>query len=290
MARRGDRLLFAAAVLLFGINGAAAQDAPVNTIQDIFQHLRTCWKPPPPAKARPIDITVVVSFNRAGNILGHPRITYESAEASDSDRLQYRIAVMEALQRCTPMPFTDAMAGAAAGRPFAIQFRNRKTFTPNARETSMSATENTLILETTQGPVTIEMRPDLAPGHVARIKELVREGFYDGIVFHRVIDGFMAQTGCPHGTGTGGSGQKLKAEFNKEPHVRGVTSMARAASPDSADSQFFIVFDDARFLDNQYTVWGKVTEGMENVDKIKRGEPVQNPDKIVKARMAADKE
>jgi peptidylprolyl isomerase len=154
----------------------------------------------------------------------------------------------------------------------------------------MSATENTLILETTQGPVTIEMRPDLAPGHVARIKELVREGFYDGIVFHRVIDGFMAQTGCPQGTGTGGSGHKLKAEFNKEPHVRGTTSMARAASPDSGDSQFFIVFDDARFLDNQYTVWGKVTEGMENVDKIKRGEPVQNPDKIVKARMAADAE
>lgn len=130
MARRGNRLLFAAAVLLFGACGASAEDAPVNTIQDIFQHLRTCWKPPPPAKARPIDITVVVSFNRAGNILGHPRITYESAEATDSDRLQYRIAVMEALQRCTPMPFTDAMAGAAAGRPFAIQFRNRKTSPP----------------------------------------------------------------------------------------------------------------------------------------------------------------
>ena len=109
----------------------------------------------------------------------------------------------------------------------------------------MAVTENTLILETTQGPVTIEMRPDLAPGHVARIKELVREGFYDGIVFHRVIDGFMAQTGCPQGTGTGGSGKKLKAEFNKEPHVRGTTSMARAASPDSGDSQFFICFDDA---------------------------------------------
>lgn len=127
MARRGDRLLFAAAVLLFGACGACAENAPVNTIQDVFQHLRTCWKPPPPAKARPLDITVVVSFNRAGNILGHPRITYESAEASDNDRLQYRIAVMEALQRCTPMPFTDAMAGAAAGRPFAIQFRNRTT-------------------------------------------------------------------------------------------------------------------------------------------------------------------
>jgi len=153
----------------------------------------------------------------------------------------------------------------------------------------MADTENTLILETTQGPVTIEMRPDLAPGHVEHIKKLVREGFYDGIVFHRVIEGFMAQTGCPKGIGTGGSSYpNLKAEFNKEPHVRGTTSMARSANPDSANSQFFICFDDARFLDNQYTVWGKVTSGMENVDKIKRGEPVQNPDKIVKARMAAD--
>jgi peptidylprolyl isomerase len=156
------------------------------------------------------------------------------------------------------------------------------------REESMTENENTLILETTQGAVTIEMRPDLAPGHVARIKELVREGFYDGIVFHRVIDGFMAQTGCPQGTGMGGSGQKLKAEFNREPHVRGTASMARAQSPDSGDSQFFICFDDASFLNGQYTVWGKVIEGMDNVDKIKRGEPVQNPDKIVKARIAAD--
>ena len=157
----------------------------------------------------------------------------------------------------------------------------------------MADTENTLILETTQGPVTIEMRPDLAPNHVARIKELVREGFYDGIVFHRVIEGFMAQTGCPQGTGTGGSGQKLKAEFNNEPHVRGTTSMARAASPDSGDSQFFICFDDASFLNNQYTVWGKVTSGMENVDKQRFDEHlerVQKPDKIVKARMAADAE
>ncbi|MGY3035866.1 hypothetical protein ACVIIV_005036 [Bradyrhizobium sp. USDA 4354] len=130
MARCGNRLLLAVAVLLLGVSGAKAEDAQVNTIQDIFRHLRTCWRPPPPAKARPLDITVVVSFNRAGNILGHPRITYESAEASDNDRLQYRIAVMEALQRCTPVPFTDAMAGAAAGRPFAIQFRNRKTSPP----------------------------------------------------------------------------------------------------------------------------------------------------------------
>jgi peptidylprolyl isomerase len=148
--------------------------------------------------------------------------------------------------------------------------------------------ENTLVLDMTHGKVVIEMRPDLAPGHVKRIKELVREGFYDGIVFHRVIDGFMAQTGCPQGTGTGGSGKKLKAEFSKEPHVRGTCSMARAASPDSGDSQFFICFDDASFLNNQYTVWGKVIEGMEYVDKIKRGEPVKTPDKMKTVRVAAD--
>jgi len=148
--------------------------------------------------------------------------------------------------------------------------------------------ENTLLMDTTQGPVVIEMKPDLAPNHVARIKELVREGFYDGIVFHRVIEGFMAQTGCPHGTGTGGSGQKLKAEFNKANHKRGVCSMARAQNPDSGDSQFFICFGDASFLDGQYTVWGEVLEGMENVDKIKRGEPVVDPDKINSLKVAAD--
>jgi peptidylprolyl isomerase len=153
----------------------------------------------------------------------------------------------------------------------------------------MAATpEDTMILDTTKGRVVIAMRPDLAPGHVARIKELVRQGFYDGIVFHRVIEGFMAQTGCPHGTGTGGSGKKLKAEFNSEPHVRGTVSMARAQDPNSGDSQFFICFADATFLDGQYTAWGNVTEGMENVDKIKRGEPVRDPDKIMKATIAAD--
>ena len=152
----------------------------------------------------------------------------------------------------------------------------------------MASPEDTMILDTTKGKVVIAMRPDLAPGHVARIKELVREGFYDGIVFHRVIDGFMAQTGCPHGTGTGGSGKKLKAEFNKEPHVRGTVSMARAGDPNSGDSQFFICFDDATFLDRQYTAWGNVVEGMENVDKIKRGEPVQNPDKMLSVKVAAD--
>jgi peptidylprolyl isomerase len=152
----------------------------------------------------------------------------------------------------------------------------------------MADNDNTLILETTKGKVVIALRPDLAPKHVERIKTLVREGFYDGIVFHRVIDGFMAQTGCPNGTGTGGSSYpNLPAEFNAEPHVRGTVSAARAQNPNSANSQFFICFDDARFLDKQYTVWGKVTEGMEFVDKIKRGEPVSNPDKIVKATLAA---
>ena len=148
--------------------------------------------------------------------------------------------------------------------------------------------ENTLVLETTQGAVTIAMRPDLAPGHVERIKELAREGFYDGVPFHRVIEGFMAQTGDPTGTGMGVSGKKLRAEFNKEPHVRGTVSMARAQDPNSGDSQFFICFDDATFLDGQYTAWGNVIEGMENVDKIKRGEPVANPDKIVSMKVAAD--
>jgi peptidylprolyl isomerase len=147
--------------------------------------------------------------------------------------------------------------------------------------------DDKLVFETTQGRVVVAMRPDLAPNHVARIKELVRDGFYDGVVFHRVIDRFMAQTGDPTGTGTGGSGRKLKAEFSREPHVRGTVSMARAQSPDSGDSQFFICFADSPWLNGQYTVWGKVIEGMENVDKIKRGEPVINPDRIVRAELRA---
>jgi peptidylprolyl isomerase len=155
--------------------------------------------------------------------------------------------------------------------------------------------ENTLYLELKDGRVTIALRPDLAPNHVARIKELVRQNFYDGLKFHRVIEGFMAQTGDPRGDGTGGSGENLKAEFNDEPHVRGTCSMARAQNPHSADSQFFICFADARFLDRQYTVWGQVTEGMEHVDKIKRGSQARNgsvtdPDKIVSMRVAADVE
>ena len=149
--------------------------------------------------------------------------------------------------------------------------------------------ENTLVIETTKGKVVIAMRPDLAPNHVAHIKKLAREGFYDGIVFHRVIDGFMAQTGDPTGTGTGSSKYpNLKQEFSAEPHVRGVASMARAQNPDSANSQFFIVFNDARFLDRQYTVLVKVIEGMENVDLIKRGEPVRDPDSMVTVKVAAD--
>lgn len=153
----------------------------------------------------------------------------------------------------------------------------------------MADPENTILLETSKGKVTIELRPDLAPGHVERIKELAREGFYDGIVFHRVIDGFMAQVGCPKGTGTGGSDKPdLQAEFNDEPHVRGICSMARTSYPHSANSQFFICFDNARFLDGQYTVWGKVTEGMDVVDKLAKGEPPRNPDKIVSMRVAAD--
>ncbi|MFM1816636.1 MAG: putative peptidyl-prolyl cis-trans isomerase [Pseudomonadota bacterium] len=149
--------------------------------------------------------------------------------------------------------------------------------------------ENTLIMDMTHGQVVIELRPDLAPKHVERLKTLARDKFYDGIVFHRVIEGFMAQTGCPEGRGTGKSSYpNLPAEFNSEPHVRGICSMARSSMPDSANSQFFICFKDARFLDNQYTVWGKVIEGMENVDKIKRGEPVENPDRINTLRVAAD--
>jgi peptidylprolyl isomerase len=156
----------------------------------------------------------------------------------------------------------------------------------------MSATdlENTLYLDVPAGRVVIALRPDLAPKHVARIKELARDGFYDGIVFHRVIDGFMAQTGDPKGNGTGGSGQNLDAEFSKEKHVRGTASMARAQSPDSADSQFFICFAPAPFLDGKYTVWGKVTEGMEHIDAIAKGEPPRKPDKIIKMQVAADAE
>lgn len=153
--------------------------------------------------------------------------------------------------------------------------------------------ENTLYMDLKDGRVVIEMLPKYAPGHVARIKELTRQGFYDGVVFHRVIDGFMAQTGDPTGTGRGGSGTKLKGEFSNLPHARGTVSMARAQSPDSADSQFFIVFKAAPWLDGQYTVWGRVIAGMEFVDNIKKGDAnqnggVRNPDKVIRMQVAAD--
>ena len=151
-----------------------------------------------------------------------------------------------------------------------------------------SSPEDKLLIELKDGTVTIQLRPDWAPKHVARIKQLAREGFYDGIIFHRVIEGFMAQTGDPSGTGMSGSGTKLKAEFNKAPHDRGVCSMARAASVDSADSQFFICLANANFLDGQYTAWGTVIDGMAHVDKIARGEPPANPDKMISVKVLAD--
>jgi len=149
------------------------------------------------------------------------------------------------------------------------------------------ADEN-LVLSLDSGDVVIKLRPDLAPGHVERIKELVGEGFYNGVKFHRVIPGFMAQGGCPDGTGMGGSSKPdLKAEFNAEPHVRGVCSMARTSAPNSANSQFFICFDDARFLDKQYTVWGVVESGMEHVDALPKGEPPKTPGVIKEAKIVA---
>jgi peptidylprolyl isomerase len=153
--------------------------------------------------------------------------------------------------------------------------------------------ENTLDMELASGHVIIAMRPDLAPNHCAQIKRLVQSGFYDGLAFHRVIAGFMAQTGDPRGNGTGGSGRRLRAEFSNEKHLRGTVSMARAADPDSADSQFFIMFAPEPSLDGKYTIWGEVTSGMEHVDRIKKGDSarngmVANPDRIVSIRVAAD--
>ena len=150
--------------------------------------------------------------------------------------------------------------------------------------------DNTLVIELSSGGnVLIELLPDVAPKHVARIKELAKSGFYDGIIFHRVIPGFMAQTGDPTGTGTGGSGKgNIMAEFNKKPFKRGTVGAARSQNPNSADSQFFICFERASHLDGQYTVWGEVTEGMDVIDKIAKGEPPRNPDKIIKATVAAD--
>ena len=170
--------------------------------------------------------------------------------------------------------------------------RRRPTFdfSPKATRRMADDPENTLIMTLSSGgPVVIRLRPDLAPNHVARIKELAREGFYDDVTFHRVIDGFMAQGGDPGGTGRGGSDKpNLKAEFTDTPHVRGVCSMARTPQKDSANSQFFICLDDARFLDNEYTVWGEVVEGMEHVDALPKGEPPLNPGRIESLKVAAD--
>ncbi len=150
----------------------------------------------------------------------------------------------------------------------------------------MTDKDNLAYLDLKDGRVTIELRPDLAPNHVARIKELISEGFYDGLTFHRVIGGFMAQTGCPDGTGMGGSGQKINAEFTDAPYVRGTCGMARSMNPNSGDSQFFITFGDTPHLEGQYTVWGQVVDGMDHVDAITKGEPPRNPDTIVKFSLA----
>jgi peptidylprolyl isomerase len=165
----------------------------------------------------------------------------------------------------------------------------------NGGPVSAADLENTIYMDVPAGRVVIELRPDLAPNHVARIKELTRAHFYDGLVFHRVIDGFMAQTGDPTGTGTGGSGKRIKAEFSNAHFVRGTAGMARSQSPDSADSQFFLCFAAAPFLDGKYTIWGQVTSGMEFVDQIKKGDQadngqVTNPDRIVRMQVAADAE
>ena len=166
-------------------------------------------------------------------------------------------------------------------------------FSMTTHEVPAADHENILYLDLERGRVVVEMRPDLAPRHVARIRELARAGFYDGLTFHRVIEGFMAQGGDPAGNGTGGSGRKIPAEFSPPDvakHLRGTVSMARARNPDSADSQFFICFQPAPFLDGQYTIWGQVTEGMEHIDALKRGEPVSDPDIIVRMQVAADAE
>ncbi len=162
-------------------------------------------------------------------------------------------------------------------------------FLPAMANAQAKDPENTLFLDLKDGRVTIQLRPDLAPQHVERIKKLTREGFYDGIVFHRVIDGFMAQTGDPTGTGSGGSKEPdLAAEFTNAPFRRGTLGMARAASPNSANSQFFIMFNDGDWLNGKYTVFGEVVDGMQFIDNITRGEPPANPDKIVKMQVAAD--
>ena len=216
----------------------------LNTIRDVHDAFFACWKAPAKEEARSgTEINIVFSLSRSGEIIGEPRFTVTPLEMSAEVRAIYQRSVDRSLPAVLAVS-RERVAGQCHCRQTAFPSPHRRPGPTKDLEMA-SNPENTLKLETTKGNVVIEMRPDLAPGHVARIKELVREGFYDGIVFHRVIDGFMAQTGCPQGTGTGGSGKKLKAEFNAEPHVRGTVSMARAQNPDSGDSQFFICFDDA---------------------------------------------
>ena len=194
-----------------------------------------------------------------------------------------------------PVAKKAAPAKPAAAKPSAKPVAAKPAAKPAARKKPTGDLENQLYMQLSGGLVVIDLKPDLAPGHVTRIKDLVRQRYYDGLVFHRVIEGFMAQTGDPRGDGTGGSGIKLRAEFSDAPHERGTVSMARAANPDSGDSQFFICFAPARFLDHQYTVWGKVSSGMKHVDQIKKGDRgqnglVTNPDRIITLRVAADVE
>ncbi len=198
--------------------------------------------------------------------------------------------VTDAAKPAETAPATPGVPAAAPADATAVPATEEKK--DESQPTAENPLENTLYLELKDGRVVIQLMPEVAPNHVKRIKELVRQGFYDGVPFHRVIDGFMAQTGDPTGTGTGGSGTKIDAEFNAEKHVRGTVAMARAADPNSADSQFFIVFQEAPHLDGNYTAFGKVTEGMELVDKIKKGSGpngmVSDPDKIIKLKVAAD--
>ncbi len=263
----------------------ARPTAPINTLQDLSAAFAGCWQPPPADSSRqPVDLTFQVSFKRSGELFGKPRAISFARTVTDEERQRYYTGGRRSGRSLRENAVHGIDGRRGRGPHLPGQFPGQ---TQQQKGLKAMADREKLTLETTKGNVVIELRPDLAPKHVERIKTLANEGFYDGIVFHRVIEGFMAQTGCPQGTGTGGSDYpNLPAEFNAEPHVRGTASMARAQNPNSANSQFFICFDDAGFLDKQYTVWGKVIEGMDNVDKIKRGEPVQNPDKIVKARVA----
>lgn len=220
--------------------------------------------------------------------LGAPTVA-QTAPAAPAAKAQPSTVVPLAPPKPKPSPTGQAASQAPAAKPKPAP----APATVPPKETVKLDPEFTLYLDLEYGRVVIRMRPDLAPVHVARVKELARQGFYDGLVFHRVIDGFMAQTGDPKGDGTGGSGKNIQAEFNKESHVRGAVSMARASNINSADSQFFIVLQDSTHLDSNYTLWGQVVSGMEFVDKIRKGDPNANgrvpyPDRIIRMHVAID--